>query len=779
MNGHSRSIRGMYSLGVAAVIGGVAADVWAVNRNWDGSSSQVWQDPLNWTGNAVPGFGDTATIGLAPPGLNVVSLNLFDAEADAVTLLGNTFSFLATDGGTLTVDDDTPAQSGLLDIGSGATVRADVPGAGQDFLAIDADDVRIRGGLTGPGRLIAAHRTDVDDLLTIDEGGELWGAPADAINMFQSFLRVGHEKVSGVGLINNGTIRATSPGLGNTEVAGRLSIQLRDDVTIDLDGPSGDGKVFANDPAVSPSDGARLSIFNPDIDDPDATLLSDAFSGEMVIGPGGEVRIEGTWQLDGSLAFSGQPGDNLARLNSDRINVSSTLLNTPAVGVTGRANIDAVWNQTDGVLRIGPDATVTFDERADFGAAADIVMTQSPRINFFGGGSVAMAETDFDGTDDGGSVSVGSNEFLDLQGDIELAGGTFDGRMSLLRRATLRLGGSNAWSSSAELAYGSGAGQLLIIGGSTTFNNNLDLDGPEDDHAINGPADVTVEPSARLNVRGLLDADADQAFDGAFSVQEAGVLDIEDPRDGRWELDGVLGLGTFAGPFDATTPARLVGDPVDVDGDFVGTGVSEVDANIRFRGQLGAGTAFSASRLDFEGDAQVRFEAGSFFDVDLFGRSPANDQSVGRHDLVTAHDATIDGGTIELQLVSAFEEYAPPLYFEHTVLLTDAADGLDGTMGGVFDQVDGVLLSGFIAGTDVSDTSLAVTYTDAAVIVQRALSGDANLSGQVEQGDLNAVLTNWGQNNLLDSSANVSWVTGDLNGDGRVAQADLNAVLNN
>lgn len=769
----------MYSLGVAAVIGGVAADVWAVNRNWDGSSSQVWQDPLNWTGNAVPGFGDTATIGLAPPGLNVVSLNLFDAEADAVTLLGNTFSFLATDGGTLTVDDDTPAQSGLLDIGSGATVRADVPGAGQDFLAIDADDVRIRGGLTGPGRLIAAHRTDVDDLLTIDEGGELWGAPADAINMFQSFLRVGHEKVSGVGLINNGTIRATSPGLGNTEVAGRLSIQLRDDVTIDLDGPSGDGKVFANDPAVSPSDGARLSIFNPDIDDPDATLLSDAFSGEMVIGPGGEVRIEGTWQLDGSLAFSGQPGDNLARLNSDRINVSSTLLNTPAVGVTGRANIDAVWNQTDGVLRIGPDATVTFDERADFGAAADIVMTQSPRINFFGGGSVAMAETDFDGTDDGGSVSVGSNEFLDLQGDIELAGGTFDGRMSLLRRATLRLGGSNAWSSSAELAYGSGAGQLLIIGGSTTFNNNLDLDGPEDDHAINGPADVTVEPSARLNVRGLLDADADQAFDGAFSVQEAGVLDIEDPRDGRWELDGVLGLGTFAGPFDATTPARLVGDPVDVDGDFVGTGVSEVDANIRFRGQLGAGTAFSASRLDFEGDAQVRFEAGSFFDVDLFGRSPANDQSVGRHDLVTAHDATIDGGTIELQLVSAFEEYAPPLYFEHTVLLTDAADGLDGTMGGVFDQVDGVLLSGFIAGTDVSDTSLAVTYTDAAVIVQRALSGDANLSGQVEQGDLNAVLTNWGQNNLLDSSANVSWVTGDLNGDGRVAQADLNAVLNN
>ncbi|MEM9753574.1 MAG: hypothetical protein AAF916_09335, partial [Planctomycetota bacterium] len=93
----------------------MTGNAWAVNRNWDGSSSQLWQDPLNWTVNAVPGFGDTATIGLAPPGLNVVSLNIFDAEADAVTLLGNTFSFLATDGLTLTVDDDTPALSGLLD----------------------------------------------------------------------------------------------------------------------------------------------------------------------------------------------------------------------------------------------------------------------------------------------------------------------------------------------------------------------------------------------------------------------------------------------------------------------------------------------------------------------------------------------------------------------------------------------------------------------------------------------------------------------------------------
>ncbi|MEM7575956.1 MAG: trypsin-like serine protease [Planctomycetota bacterium] len=51
------------------------------------------------------------------------------------------------------------------------------------------------------------------------------------------------------------------------------------------------------------------------------------------------------------------------------------------------------------------------------------------------------------------------------------------------------------------------------------------------------------------------------------------------------------------------------------------------------------------------------------------------------------------------------------------------------------------------------------------------LTGDANLNGTVEQGDLNAVLNNWGQTGR-------AWSTGDLTADGLVDQADLNAVLN-
>ncbi len=51
-----------------------------------------------------------------------------------------------------------------------------------------------------------------------------------------------------------------------------------------------------------------------------------------------------------------------------------------------------------------------------------------------------------------------------------------------------------------------------------------------------------------------------------------------------------------------------------------------------------------------------------------------------------------------------------------------------------------------------------------------ALLGDANFSGQVEQGDLDAVLQNWG-------STTAGYADGDLNKSGQVEQGDLDLVL--
>ncbi|MEM1445622.1 MAG: trypsin-like serine protease [Planctomycetota bacterium] len=75
---------------------------------------------------------------------------------------------------------------------------------------------------------------------------------------------------------------------------------------------------------------------------------------------------------------------------------------------------------------------------------------------------------------------------------------------------------------------------------------------------------------------------------------------------------------------------------------------------------------------------------------------------------------------------------------------------------------------GSIGGTTTIDGVLGwIAETTNNAVVQL---GDANLNGTVEQGDLNAVLNNWGQ-------ANRAWSSGDFNGDGAVDQSDLNVVL--
>ncbi|MEM1446275.1 MAG: hypothetical protein AAGF84_09485 [Planctomycetota bacterium] len=73
------------------------------------------------------------------------------------------------------------------------------------------------------------------------------------------------------------------------------------------------------------------------------------------------------------------------------------------------------------------------------------------------------------------------------------------------------------------------------------------------------------------------------------------------------------------------------------------------------------------------------------------------------------------------------------------------------------------------------DGNSSVTLNDVNALVTGALGtifGDANLDTRIDQSDLNAVLSNWGN---LDAG----WASGDFNGDRAVNQSDLNAVLTN
>ncbi len=120
-------------------------------------------------------------------------------------------------------------------------------------------------------------------------------------------------------------------------------------------------------------------------------------------------------------------------------------------------------------------------------------------------------------------------------------------------------------------------------------------------------------------------------------------------------------------------------------------------------------------------------------------------------------------GTLDIAL-----NFTPNFYESIELILDTSGRDVNGTFDQLgFDPIVGV-------GEALAITYRANTFNQVdAVLLTRALPGDANLSGQVEQGDLDAVLQNWG------STSNVSWGTGDMSGNGQVEQADLDLVLQN
>lgn len=120
-----------------------------------------------------------------------------------------------------------------------------------------------------------------------------------------------------------------------------------------------------------------------------------------------------------------------------------------------------------------------------------------------------------------------------------------------------------------------------------------------------------------------------------------------------------------------------------------------------------------------------------------------------------------------------------PTFFQNAKFGDTFTIVTSGQVNGAFETVGQINSSGsFVTGTALPDpiddlgASYAVTYTGTSVQVMVALTGDANLSGQIEQGDLDAVLLNWGQTGR-------TWGTGEMSGNGQVEQSDLDGILLN
>ncbi|MEM7577481.1 MAG: hypothetical protein AAF328_08400 [Planctomycetota bacterium] len=741
----------------------VAPQAEATVRIWDGSSDNNWFGQFNWNPAGTPTFGDDVIIGAGPNNAVVLGSPL-TAAADTVTLAGGTGASLNTNGQQLRFD--LADRSGRVLVGDGASLFVSETGpAGNPGLF--GDTLAVQDG----GTVLHAGNQSVLGVLDIDTGGQFSGTGDILVSRT---AEVGQAQI-----VNDGTISVGSFGAGD--------LMLRTLATgvnqgIDLDGLNGNGIVRAtNDAFLGGVASANLTINGQ---------LADAFGGTMEIARADSITFLQSWELNGDLVFRGSD-DDPATLSGNRVTGTAGA----DVQVTqGRAVWDAPATFTGGGLTAAGGTTLEVRRSVRFEEGSQVDLTggaASPTtLNVIGDGTFLSARLlslqptfDLDGASGDNVVNLQDGGSLWISGDLETSAlDGFDGTLTMGTNTSLTLEGRAVFDAGSTFSK-SGSGQSVGVRGLLRIDTPVDLDGTGSGDDLTGYF-VGSSPGyggAVMDVNVAMETSGGGAFDGRFLV--GGTLDIDVPGSAAWTLgsSGQLDLtvaGRRAGLDRPATPGRATvqGDTIFLDGTLAGNGVLASNVNARGgsvitpgagetqRGGLPIDVEDGTGLLTWDG-AGLTLNAGS--NVTLQFGGDARGAAFDGFDAIDAVGLSINGGDLTLNRIGT---YIPVLYEEHVILRKTGA----GDVNGVFDTVTSFGLS-----EAPLRTAWAVTYRANEVIAQRAIEGDANLNGQVEQGDLNAVLNNWGRNNLTNSATDVSWVTGDLDGDGRVAQGDLNRVLNN
>ncbi|MEM8494152.1 MAG: hypothetical protein AAF663_02045, partial [Planctomycetota bacterium] len=629
--------------------------------------------------------------------------------------------------------------------------------------AVRADNILVQLG----GEIVASAGGFVlsDNGFTIDNGGALRGQGTYVVD-------------DGGGLFNAGTIAVQRAGSGGTDPS--LRVQANGDAELDLDG-------------LFELNGVATGRILADYDDPTSTAASevviagplrDAFSGYARIGRSDTLRFDEPWTLDGTVQLDAGTGRiiGVATLEGAAITVEAPPPGGPAtvwpegliqVMPNTYAVIDAPLTMNVGTLRLEDSAVVEFAQDATIGTTAQLRLDSFfDQVVVRAGVTLDILQNsrfDLDGNSGtSASVLVGQGATLRIDPIID---DPFNGTLALDEDSTLTLNGLGRFADDAQV-FMSQPGLTWNIGGAVTFENDLDFDGvASDGNPFEGFLQLNItDDEARLTLNGDLDPDGTSVDFFRGDIVTSGTLEVERPGNPNWALTQGATLALVPEPLGGgigTVPdnPRVAGDNLDNGGMITGQG--EFDTTVtNFTGTIspqreGVGGAPLPGFFEFLNNKNLVLEEQGRLIMDLAGTVPGI-----QHDYIRA-GAVVTGGTLELNLILGYE---PALYTDVLTILEADVNDVDL----VFHRVEGVLLGGDLAGT-----ALAVTYLSDAAQVRRALVGDANLNGQIEQGDLNAVLNNWGSNNAGQAFPTVSWATGDLNGDGFVGQADLNAVLNN
>jgi T5SS/PEP-CTERM-associated repeat protein len=351
----------------------------ATTQNWTGTTSTDWSTTSNWSGNAVPGLGDSVNI---------------DTIAPNPTYLGNGATTLKL--GPVILGSVTNSKSGL-------TISAASHLVATSFQVSEVPSTTGSVGISGNGSLTVSN-----DIYIGNQGVGL--------------LNIG-DSSSGPGTVrnSNGWVGMNSGSVGTVNVLGTNSTWAN---TFALNvGIWGTG-VLNITRGASVTDATALIAGKAVVGSTSSVVVSDPGSnwttaGSLIVGNlgAGQMQVENGASATSSGSFVGESGGGTGLVAIDGAGSNWTDLGVMTIGDTGSGNLGVTNGGTASAARavlgnaITATGNVLVDSGASFKVTSDLMIAQKGQasVTLSSGGTLTVSGMPYLGTDSGtGSLNIGN-----------------------------------------------------------------------------------------------------------------------------------------------------------------------------------------------------------------------------------------------------------------------------------------------------------------------------------------------------------------------------------
>jgi RHS repeat-associated protein/uncharacterized repeat protein (TIGR01451 family) len=541
---------------------------------WDGGAGTLsWNDPANWSGDALPGANDDVRIDISVGGAIFFNSgtsrinSLTDITADlslsggifaitAASTINNHFTVSGDVGGTVLTVDGTLTISGSM-AWSGATMN----GAGTTDIA------------SGATLDITGQRADLDNH-QLDNDGAIHFAGSGAFSPFQSTINnrglfeIQNDLDLGSGGVstfnNSGTLRKTA-STGSSS----FSFDLVNTGTVEIlaGSLSLEGVNTTSTGVIQVAAGASLA-FRGGTSTVDGTVSGNG----DVLFRSGNATINGTYDIAGNTSISGGIADFGTDVRIPTLNLTSGILEgAGTVTVTGSMAWTGGVLATTGPGRTEISAGVTLDiTGADFKNFQETHLDNDGTIHFASLGPLS-----------GGAV-INNRGLFEIQSD-QILGSAGEGR-TFNNSGTLRETVASTATSHFELGLAN-TGTVEILSGSLALEGvGLTSTGA---FQIAGGANLAFEGGANT-LAGTVAGNGDVIFDhnvttitGTYDI--AGTTFVIGGTGDAAEFDTDVRIPTLnlsGGALQGTGTVTVTGSMVWTGGIMQGTGTTEIPTGV-------------------------------------------------------------------------------------------------------------------------------------------------------------------------------------------------------